>query len=72
MTEQLSKAFKEASKLSRRKQSLLAKQLLIDIKNDKDWEKEFKDSQIQLEQLAGKALKESSSQKTKKTGFDKL
>lgn len=72
MTKLLLKAFDEASKLSKRKQTLLAKQLLENIKNEQSWDKELNKSQTKLAALAEKALKESSSRRTKKIGFDDL
>ena len=72
MTKLLIKAFDEASKLSKKKQTLLAKQLLEDIKNEHGWDKEFKTSQSKLSKLADKALTDSASGKTHKIGFDDL
>jgi transcriptional accessory protein Tex/SPT6 len=72
MTELLSKAFQAASKLSKRKQTILAKQLLEDILNEKEWEKEFKNPQNKLSEMADLAIKLSQGSRTKKMGMDKL
>ncbi len=73
MTSQLSEAFKKAQNLPDYLQNELAEQLLEDIQNELKWQQELSGEQpSQLEQLAAKALEESSTGKIKELGFDEL
>ena len=72
MTRLLSKALKEAEKLSPKIQNELGKQLIEDIKSELEWQSTLSKPQGQLDKLARKALENSRLGKTKKCGFDEL
>lgn len=65
MTELLEKAFAEASKLPQEAQDMLARMLLDDLVAEEKWADAFAKSQNELTRLAGEALDEYKSGKTK-------
>jgi hypothetical protein len=65
MTELLEKAFAEASKLPQEAQDMLARMLLDDLVAEEKWDDAFARSQNELTRLAGEALDEYNSGKTK-------
>jgi hypothetical protein len=66
MTELLEKAFAEAAKLPQDAQDMLAKMLLDDLAAEEKWDETFAKSQDKLATLAGEALAEYKSGRTKK------
>ena len=72
MTRLLSRALKEAEKLSPDLQNELGKQLLEDIKSEIQWQSTLSKPQEKLDRLAREALKHSQRGETKKCGFDDL
>ncbi len=72
MTELLTKAFQEASKLPREMQDELAQRLLDDLVGESQWDATLARSQNQLERLADKALAEFRAGKTLEMGIDEL
>jgi hypothetical protein len=65
MTELLEKAFAEASKLPQDAQDMLARMLLDELVAEEAWDDAFARSQNELTRLAGEALDEHKSGKTK-------
>ncbi|HLL14724.1 MAG TPA: hypothetical protein VK388_06650 [Pyrinomonadaceae bacterium] len=65
MTELLEKAFAEASKLPQEAQDMLARMLLDELVAEEKWDDAFAKSQNELARLAGDALDEHKSGKTK-------
>jgi hypothetical protein len=65
VTELLEKAFAEASKLPQEAQDMLARMLLDDLVAEEKWADAFAKSQNELTRLAGEALDEYKSGKTK-------
>jgi len=73
MTNLLTEAFKKAQNLPEDIQDELAKQLIEDIENEFQWQQILSQPQNSiLDELARKALNESSEEKTKVMGFDEL
>jgi len=72
MTKLLEKAFKEAAKLSNVEQNALARWLLEELKSDKQWDKQFAESEDVLSKLADKAIRERKAKKTKSLDLEKL
>lgn len=72
MTRLLSKVIKEAEKLSPELQDEIAKELLEDIKSEIKWHSTLSQPQDKLDKLAKKALDQSRSGKTRKSGLDEL
>ena len=72
MTDLLTKAFEQASKLPTGMQDEIAKQILEDIDGEMKWDETLAKSQKKLSELASKALKEYKSGRTKKMGFDEI
>ncbi len=72
MTRLLSKALKEAEKLSPKIQNEIGRQLLDDIKSEVQWQSTVSKPQEKLDKFARKALENSRQGKTKKSGFDEL
>lgn len=72
MRELLSEAIKRIEKLPADLQDEIAKQILDDIENERDWRKTLSKPQKKIERLAEKALENSKAGRTKKIGFDKL
>jgi len=73
MTNLLTEAFKKAQNLPEDIQDELAKQLIEDIENEFQWQQTLSQPQNSiLDELARKALNESSEEKTKVMGFDEL
>jgi len=65
MTELLEQAFAEASKLPQEAQDMLARRLLDELAAEEKWDDAFAKSQDELARLAGEALDEYQSGKTK-------
>ena len=73
MTNLLNKAFKKAQNLPEDIQDEIAKQLIEDIENEYQWQQTLEQPQSSfLDELARKALNESSKGKTQKIGFDEI
>ena len=73
MTDLLTKAFNKAQSLPIHLQNELAEQLIEDIENEIKWQESLSQSQSNsLDNLAAKALDDSSQGKTQKIGFDEL
>ena len=73
MTNLLNEAFKKAQNLPEDVQDELAKQLIEDIENEYQWQQTLEQPQSSfLDELARKALNESSQGKTQKIGFDEI
>ncbi|ACB52465.1 hypothetical protein cce_3117 [Crocosphaera subtropica ATCC 51142] len=73
MTDLLTEAFKKAQNLPEDIQNELAKQLIQDIESEYQWQETLEQPQSSfLDELARKALNESSQGKTKKIGFDEI
>ena len=72
MTRLLTKAIKEAEKLSPEIQNELAEQLLDDIRSEIQWQSTLSKPQEKLEKFARGALEHSQFGKTQKGGFDEL
>ncbi|MDM8551356.1 hypothetical protein QUF72_14825 [Desulfobacterales bacterium HSG2] len=72
MTQLLTKAFEEATKLPQEMQDEIAEHLLEDILAEFKWDETFARSQDKLAKLADRALEEFRSGRTKKMGFDEL
>ncbi len=72
MTQLLEKAFAKVEKLSEIEQNALAKWLLSELASEKRWDRAFAESEGQLEQLAGEALKEHKKKKTRVLHPDRL
>ncbi len=72
MTELLTKAFEQASRLPSERQDELAQQILEDLVGETKWDETLARSQDQLEKLADKALSEFRAGRTREMGFDEL
>jgi len=72
MTTLLEKAFKKAAKLPEVEQNALAKWLLGELENDRDWEKSFAESEDILDKLADEALDAHRKGKTKPLDLGRL
>jgi hypothetical protein len=73
MTDLLTEAFKKAQDLPAHLQDELAQQLIEDIENELKWQQVLSQPQsIKLEELAAKALNDSTEGKTTAIGFDEL
>ncbi len=72
MTELLTQAVEEASKLPSELQDELARQILEDLIGESRWEQTLVRSQDQLEKLADQALAELRAGRTLEMGFDEL
>ena len=58
MTKLLNSAFEEISKLPELEQNIFARFIINEIKNEKEWEKQFSNSEDLLSDLANIALKD--------------
>ncbi len=65
MTTLLEKAFEKASQLPDIEQNILAKQLIEELEIEKQWDKEFAESEDMLDTLATEALEENKKGKTR-------
>ena len=72
MTQLLSKAFEQVSKLPQDMQNEIAEQLLEDIIDELKWNDTFAKSHKELAKLADRALEEFRAGRTRKMGFDEL
>jgi hypothetical protein len=72
MRELLSEAIKRIEKLPADLQDEIAKQIMDDIQNERNWLETLSKPQKKIERLAEKALENSKAGRTKKIGFDKL
>ena len=72
MRELLSEAIKRIEKLPDDLQDEIAKQIMDDIENERNWRDALSKPQKKIERLAEKALENSKAGRTKKIGFDKL
>jgi hypothetical protein len=72
MTELMTKAFQEASKLSHQMQDEVARRMLDDLAGESQWDATLERSQSQLDELADKAVAEFRAGKTQEMGFDEL
>lgn len=72
MTKLLERAFKEAEKLSKEEQDMLARVLLDELASERRWDELFAGSQDILDQLADEALEEHRAGRTKELDPDKL
>jgi hypothetical protein len=72
MTRLLTKAFKEASRLSEEAQDEIAVRLLEEIEGEERWDETLARTPDVLERLADKALEDFKAGRTKKLGFDDL
>lgn len=73
MTKLLIEAFNKAQNLPTHLQDELAEQLIEDIENELNWQQSLSQPQhSKIEDLATKALYDSTNGKTKQMGFDEL
>lgn len=72
MTEQLERAFTEASKLPPEEQNILAEWLLAELSSEKRWSQLFANSQDVLATLGQKALDEHRKGKTQELNPEKI
>jgi hypothetical protein len=72
MTKLLEEAFKKASELPETEQDTLAKWLLQELADEREWDKAFAESQDALDRLAGEALEAHKKGKAKPLDFDRL
>lgn len=72
MTRLLEEAVLAAQKLSAAEQDALAALIMDEIRDEKQWEKTFANSQSQLSQLAQKARNDISSGRVSNKGIDEL
>jgi len=72
MTELLSKAFSEASKLPPQEQDVMASWILSELVSEKQWQEKFAKSEKILEKLADEALKEHRQGRTKPLDPEKI
>jgi hypothetical protein len=73
MTNLLTKAFKKVQDLPDYLQDELAEQLIEDVENELQWQQQLSHPQhSKLDELAAKALSDSTQGKTKEMGFDEL
>jgi hypothetical protein len=73
MTNLLTEAFKKVQDLPDYLQDELAEQLIEDVENELQWQQQLSQPQhSKLDELAAKALSDSTQCKTKEMGFDEL
>lgn len=73
MTNLLTEAFKKVQDLPDYLQDELAEQLIEDVENELQWQQQLSQRQHStLDELAAKALSDSTQGKTKEMGFDEL
>jgi hypothetical protein len=72
MTRLLDRAFQEASKLPEIAQNALAKWLMEEMEDEKEWEMTFAETEDVLERLADEALLSDKQGKTNPLDVDKL
>jgi hypothetical protein len=72
MTELLSKAFEQVSKLPKSLQDEVARQLIEDMESENGWQTAFEKTQDELEKLADKAIADYEAGRVQKKGFDEL
>ena len=73
MTDLLTEAFRKAQDLPDYLQNELAEQLIEDVENEIKWQQLLSQPQdTKLDELAAKALIDSTNGKTRKVGFDEL
>lgn len=72
MTKLLERVFKEAEKLPKKEQDVLARALLDELASERRWDELFTGSQDLLEQLAAEAVEEHRAGRTKELDPDKL
>jgi len=72
MTQQLQKAFEQASKLPDALQDEIAEQLLYDLESESGWQSALQAPQDKLGKLVDKAKKDVEAGQVKKMGFDEL
>lgn len=72
MTDLLTKAFSEVSKLPPQKQDAVASWILSELSSEKQWEEKFAKSTEILEKLAAEAIKEHREGKTKPLDPEKI
>jgi len=72
MTTMLEKAFEKVSQLSETEQNAVARWLLDEIDSEKQWEKQFAESEGKLAYLAQEALEEEKQGKTKPLDLNNL
>lgn len=73
MTNLLTEAFKKVQDLPDYLQDELAEQLIEDVENELQWQQQLSQPQHStLDELAAKALSDSTQGKTKEMGFDEL
>lgn len=68
----LSEAIKRIEKLPADLQDEIAKQIMDDIENERNWQEALSKPQKKIERLAEEALEDSKAGKTRKIGFNKL
>ena len=72
MTKLLEEAFKKAAELPETEQDTLAKWLLQELADEREWDKAFAESQDVLGQLADEALEAHKKGKTRPLDLDRL
>ena len=72
MTKLLAQAFEKASTLPEDLQDALARELMEELSWEAQWDKTLSDSVESLDDIAGEALDEHRSGRTKEKGFDEL
>lgn len=72
MTSLLQEVFQKASILPEAVQDMLARELLVEIEWENQWDSTFEKSQPALEKLTLKAMREYREGKTTEMGFDEL
>ena len=72
MSQLLKQAFAKASKLPQVEQNVMARWLIDEMASDRKWDQTFAKSEDGLSKLAGEALKEHHSGKTKRLDPNKL
>ncbi len=72
MTKLLEKAFKQAAKLPSVEQNALAKRLLDELDDEREWDKAFSESEDVLDKLADEAIEEKRQGKTTPLDLDRL
>jgi hypothetical protein len=72
MTKLLQQAFDRASSLPSDLQDQLARELIVKIESEMQWDNSFENSQEQLHKLGKKALDDLKAGRGQDTGFDKL
>lgn len=72
MTALLQEVFQKASILPEDVQDMLARELLVEMEWENQWDSTFENSQSALEKLTLKAMREYKEGKTTEMGFDEL